>query len=71
LDLIIKISHVRLLWPAFVSLLLLGKAQARELWDHPKQKKVFGGVCSANLAGSALVVVVIEEEGQTLLSDAQ
>jgi hypothetical protein len=39
LDLIIKISHVRLLWPAFVSLLLLGKAQARELWDHSKQKK--------------------------------
>jgi hypothetical protein len=56
---------------SFSWIVLLGKAQARELWDHPKQKKVFGGVCSANLAGSALVVVVIEEEGQTLLSDAQ
>jgi hypothetical protein len=76
LDLIIKISHVRLLRPAFVSLLLPGKAQARELWDHSKQKKnasCFGrGLLGEPKLGSALLeVAAIEGEGQTLLSDAQ
>jgi hypothetical protein len=38
---------------SFSWIVLLGKAQARELWDHSKQKKsrvVSGGVCSANLS---------------------